>query len=112
MGGLARVTWAGDLCQRPYHVEHTSSRPITEVKQRWAGLVLGWVTAWEPPVPLAPSSFPLSATTEKANKLFHMYHSTTVLVIDLEIKTCPLPPRRVGYVRSLHDDAMAPFPRG
>ena len=22
--------------QRPYHVEHTSSRPITEVKQRWA----------------------------------------------------------------------------
>ena len=34
-------------CQRPYHVEHTSSRPITEVKQRWAQSVLGWVTAWE-----------------------------------------------------------------
>ena len=34
-------------CQRPYHVEHTSSRLITEVKQRWARLVLGWVTAWE-----------------------------------------------------------------
>ena len=33
--------------QRPYHVEHTSSRPITEVKQRRARLVLGWVTAWE-----------------------------------------------------------------
>ena len=33
--------------QRPYHVENTSSRLITEVKQRWAGLVLGWVTAWE-----------------------------------------------------------------
>ena len=33
--------------QRPYHVENTSSRPITEVKQRWARLVLGWVTAWE-----------------------------------------------------------------
>ena len=33
--------------QRPYHVEHTSSRPITEVKQHWARLVLGWVTAWE-----------------------------------------------------------------
>ena len=32
---------------RPYHVEHTSSRPITEVKQHWAKLVLGWVTAWE-----------------------------------------------------------------
>ena len=37
------VTW----CLRPYHVENTSSRPITEVKQRRARLVLGWVTAWE-----------------------------------------------------------------
>ena len=36
-----------DSCQRPYHIEHTSSRPITEVKQRRAWLVLGWVTAWE-----------------------------------------------------------------
>jgi hypothetical protein len=38
------------LCKvrlRPYHVEYTSSRPITEVKQRRARLVLGWVTAWE-----------------------------------------------------------------
>ncbi len=34
-------------CLRPYHLEHTSSRPITEVKQGWAVLVLGWVTAWE-----------------------------------------------------------------
>jgi hypothetical protein len=34
-------------CLRPYHVERTSSRPITEVKQHWAKLVLGWVTAWE-----------------------------------------------------------------
>ena len=33
--------------QRPYHVENTGSRPITEVKQRRARLVLGWVTAWE-----------------------------------------------------------------
>ena len=39
--------------QRPYHVECTSSRPITEVKQRWALLVLGWVTAWEHRVLLA-----------------------------------------------------------
>ena len=36
-----------DYCQRPYHVESTGSRPITEVKQRRARLVLGWVTAWE-----------------------------------------------------------------
>ena len=35
------------LRQRPYHVENTGSRLITEVKQRWAWLVLGWVTAWE-----------------------------------------------------------------
>ena len=32
---------------RPYHVECTGSRPITEVKQRRAWLVLGWETAWE-----------------------------------------------------------------
>ena len=32
---------------RPYHVERTPSRPIWEVKQRRARLVLGWVTAWE-----------------------------------------------------------------
>jgi hypothetical protein len=41
------------LCQGPYHVERTGSRPITEVKQHWARLVLGWVTAWESRVPLA-----------------------------------------------------------
>jgi hypothetical protein len=41
------------LRQGPYHVERTGSRPITEVKQHWARLVLGWVTAWESRVPLA-----------------------------------------------------------
>lgn len=35
---------------RPYHRENTGSRPITEVKPCRAGLVLGWVTAWEYPV--------------------------------------------------------------
>jgi hypothetical protein len=39
--------------QGPYHVERTGSRPIIEVKQHWARLVLGWVTAWESRVPLA-----------------------------------------------------------
>ena len=34
-------------CVRPHHVESTGSRPITEVKQRRAWSVLGWVTAWE-----------------------------------------------------------------
>ena len=32
---------------QPYHVECAGSRPITEVKQRRAWLVLGWETAWE-----------------------------------------------------------------
>ena len=45
------------ICQRPYHAEHTSSRPITEVKQHWAQSVLGWVTAWEHWVLLAFSLF-------------------------------------------------------
>ena len=38
-------------CLRPYHVESTGSRPITEVKQQRAQAVLGWVTAWEHWVP-------------------------------------------------------------
>ena len=43
--------------QRPYHAENTSSRPITEVKQHRARLVLGWVTAWEHRVSLSFSLF-------------------------------------------------------
>ena len=39
--------------QRQYHVECTGSRQITEVKQRWAWIVLGWETAWEHQVLLA-----------------------------------------------------------
>ena len=38
---------AKDLCLRPYHVEYTRSRPISEVKLRRAQLVLTWVTGWE-----------------------------------------------------------------
>ena len=44
-------------CQRPYHAERTGSRPITEVKQRRASSVLGWVTAWEHGVLLAYQLF-------------------------------------------------------
>ena len=40
-----------DFRIRPYSVECTRSRSISEVKQLQAGLVLGWVTAWEYPVP-------------------------------------------------------------
>ena len=43
--------------QRPYHAEYTGSRPITEVKQRRAWSVLGWVTAWEHQVLLASFFF-------------------------------------------------------
>ena len=46
-----------NLCQRPYHVECTASRPISEVKQRWVWLVLGWVTAWEHQMLLAFAAF-------------------------------------------------------
>ena len=48
---------AWNSCQRPYHVENTGSRPITEVKQHRAQLVLWWVTAWERCVPLASQLF-------------------------------------------------------
>ena len=37
--------------QRAYVTQCTRSRSISEVKQPQAGLVLGWVTAWEYPVP-------------------------------------------------------------
>ena len=39
--------------QRSNRAECTRSRPITKVKQRWARIVLGWVTAWELRVVLA-----------------------------------------------------------
>ncbi len=39
--------FSSSSCQRPYHVEHTSSRPITEVEQHWARIVLRWETAWD-----------------------------------------------------------------
>ena len=43
--------------QRPYHAEYIGSRPITEIKQRRARLVLRWGTAWEHRVLLASSNF-------------------------------------------------------
>ena len=48
-----------DVWIRPYSVECTRSRSISEVKQPQAGLVLRWVTAWESlvPYPFEFSSF-------------------------------------------------------
>ena len=50
---LEYTTFYLGSCQRPYHAEHTGSRPITEVKQHRASSVLGWETAWEHGVLLA-----------------------------------------------------------
>ena len=58
--------------QRPYHVESTGSRPITEVKQRRARLVLGWVTAWEHRV-LLDSIFFLSLSLFSPPKFRRQY---------------------------------------
>ncbi len=40
------------VMQGSYHVGNTASRPISEVKQRWALLVLAWETSLEPRVTL------------------------------------------------------------
>ena len=64
-----------DLCQRPYHVEYTASRPISEVKQRWVWLVLGWVTAWEYQMLLAFCHF------YRCHKIFIVTKSYVVLVL-------------------------------
>ena len=42
-----RLEVNGRQCVRPHHVDNTPSRPIWQVKQRWAHLVLGSETAWE-----------------------------------------------------------------
>ena len=65
--------------QRPYHVENTSSRPITEVKQRWARLVLGWETAWEPLVQL---SFFVNFSSRAP-----IFHGRNVLIILILFET-------------------------
>ena len=50
---------ASSSMQGSYHVGNTASRPISEVKQRWALLVLAWETSLEPRVTLRffPSIF-------------------------------------------------------
>ena len=42
-----RITCSSQNRLRPYRAEHARSRLISEAKQRWAWLVLGWETAWE-----------------------------------------------------------------
>ena len=52
-----RVSRKQEDCLRPYRIENTGSRPISEVKQCRAWLVLWWVTTWEPQVLLAFALF-------------------------------------------------------
>ena len=74
--------------QRPYHIEHTSSRPITEVKQCWARLVLGWVTAWEHWVLLASIFFFFQNT--RLSKNIISYLSIVFKMIILTILLCKI----------------------
>jgi hypothetical protein len=46
-GNIQRQKDTHKTCQRPYCVENTGSLPNSEVKQRKARIVLGWVTARE-----------------------------------------------------------------
>ena len=62
-----------NISQRPYHAECTSSRPITEVKQHWALLVLGWETAWEHRVLLAFCFFSISRLCSKKYKFWRIH---------------------------------------
>ena len=52
------------------HIECTASRPISEVKQRWVWLVLGWVTAWEHQMLLAFVNFITVTVNLSVNSLF------------------------------------------
>ena len=65
-------------CQRPYHAERTGSRPITEVKQRRASSVLGWVTAWEHGVPLRTAPSVVGLTNYPAHIPFARYPLSTI----------------------------------
>lgn len=66
-----------DIRIRPYSVECTRSRSISEVKQPQAGLVLGWVTAWEYPVSY-PFSFSLRFCLQEARFCINTIGSITV----------------------------------
>ena len=56
---------------RPYSVECTRSRSISEVKQLQARLVLGWVTAWEYRVPYPFTFLPPKISVKNQNVVFH-----------------------------------------
>ena len=69
---------------RPYHDESTSSRQITEVKHRRAGIVLGWGTAWELPV----SHFFASNSKMQTYKVKQTCYMHVVLTVTWYGDTC------------------------
>ena len=97
------------LCQRPYHIENTSSRPITEVKQCWARLVLGWVTAWEHRVLLASLLHPISFSKMMIENKYKCYrtglHHYYVSNIRTKQHFCFFPP---GVCLSISCSAVQP----
>ena len=76
-------------CQRPYHVEHTSSRPITEVKQHWGpdstwmGDSLG--------TPGAVGFFILISSASAALCIFFGVQPTEVLLVEA-VEMCGISP--------------------
>jgi hypothetical protein len=64
--------------QRPDQVKNTGYRPITEVKQRWAWLVLGWVTSWEHRVLLAAPIFARRSSLHKLKSVHVKEHLATM----------------------------------
>ena len=59
----------------PHHAEHTPSRPIWEVKQRRARLVLAWVTGWEYRVPKPLTYFCNAALSDPRSQLVFFFFS-------------------------------------
>ena len=51
-----KVRWC-DVRERPYHAENTCTRPITDVKQHRARLVVSWETRCEARVSFSFSTF-------------------------------------------------------
>ena len=80
-----------DLCQRPYHVEYTASRPISEVKQRWVWLVLGWVTAWEYQMLLAFCHF------YRCHKIFIIVTKSYVVLVLVAVAVAGVAPPSTSH---------------
>ena len=88
--------------QCSYHVEKTGSRPITELKQRRAWLVLGLVTAWGHHAILSPFfSFSLLVYYKSLQKQSHLIGYLSIRFVSVSVfRQCVLP--RVCYRKKTH----------